>query len=330
MAAFSLAFAPSNALTASVTLTVAAASSLAFAPANALTAHVELDITNSVSLAFAPSNALAGNVQLIVARGHSLAFAPSNSLVARVALSGMVANITLADAVDVVLGTWGMFKRCSAPAYAIEEAVRIVNASLQMVWNNAAEKSYWSRQEIPLSFAVGVDLAACPDEVQNVIGPAWINAAGKQPLVPVGTRSEIDNFASHYLEGESATEPLAYYVDRTNQDGDEPAKVQIRIAPAPTAGTVAILMVAIVEPTRYTVAMIADRPVIPIPHTYVESLLLPICRYNASTFSLFIGAEQLPSIVAGYRKAVIDLGLADPLPGKAGDNLDKRKETQPA
>ena len=213
---------------------------------------------------------------------------------------------------------WGIFNRCAAPDFAIARAIKDVNAALQLVWNNADARSYWSSSTLTLTFATDEDSQDLPDNIQKVVGPCRIEST-RRPLAIIATIGELESFASLYLEGDSATEPVAYHIERLNQTGNDPAKTILRVTPAPTEET-DILLEVINEAPRFTANDLGSCPIVPIPHTYVESLLLPIARYQASSFYLFRKADQKPTIDREYQQAMISLGLADPLPGKSGDN----------
>lgn len=228
--------------------------------------------------------------------------------------------MSFCDVLDEVLGMWGIFHRCSAPNFAKDAAINIINASMQLVWNNADGRNYWTNQTLTLTFAADADSQDLPNDVQNVTGPCRLEST-RRPLAPIGTIGELETFSDLYLDGDSATEPVAYHIERLNQTGNDPAKTVLHVTPAPSAST-AFLLEVVKEAPRYTTGDLVACPVIPIPHSYVESLLLPIARYQASSFYLFRKADQKETIDREYQQARISLGLADPLPGKAGDNKE--------
>jgi len=232
------------------------------------------------------------------------------------------------DVIREVLVLWGIENIDNAPGHARRSAMHYFNAGLQEVWNNAKDRNYWTRSTTEIDFASGEGSQTLADEVQNVIGPARISG---QPLAPLGTRGDLDQYSDLFIdERDQNTYPLsgpvAYYVERLNQPGNEPAKSIIHIRPiAPDSGSTVELDV-VLEAPRFTWADVSNCKVVPMPHTYVESLLLPIIRFKAMSHYLFIAETRSKSIEDAYLMAKGQLDQADPLPGKSGDNTNRRED----
>ena len=260
------------------------------------------------------SGKLGGNTKSVSARPFSYAIASAT-------LTGAsdIRGLSVCDVLDEILGMWGIFNRCSAPIFAKDAAVNIINASMQMVWNNADGRNYWTNQTLTLTFAADASSQALPDDIQNVVGPCRLQTT-RRPLAPIGTIGELETFSDIYLEAGSATEPVAYHIERMNQTGNDPAKTVLHVVPSPSAST-AFLLEVVKEAPRFNMGDLASCPIIPIPHLYAETLLLPVARYLSSAFHLFRKADQKETIDREYQQARISLGLADPLPGKSGDNI---------
>lgn len=248
---------------------------------------------------------------------------PLSALTISMSLSGAqeLHGMSICDVIDEVLGMWGIFSRCSAPSFAIERAINDINTSMQTVWNHADERNYWSSDTLTITLADGTSSQDLPDNIQNVVGPCR-RADNRRPLVPIGTIGELETFADIYLDGETAEEPVAYHIERMNQLGNDPAKCVFHVTPSVDGESMSFLLEVVREAPRFTTNDLRACPVIPIPHRYVESLLLPIARYQASSYYLFRKADQKETIDREYQQARIALGLADPLPGKAGDNKE--------
>lgn len=230
------------------------------------------------------------------------------------------------DVIREALLLWGFEYPCSAPDFAKTRALNDLNASMQIVWNQARDRSYWTREQLTISLASGISSQDLSDSVQNVIGPARL-ASSLRPLSPIGTRAELDQFVDLFLDGDTPAEPVAYYIERLNQAGKEPVKCTLHVTPAPTEDTDFLLDV-VNEAPRFSWNDIDSCPRIPIPHRYVESLLLPIVRFQAMNFHLFVGDERREQIAQEYASARALLEEADPLPGKAGDNTNRREEAK--
>jgi hypothetical protein len=216
-------------------------------------------------------------------------------------------GLSICDIVDQILGMWGIFCRNTAPGFAVERAIHDINHAMQLVWNNADERHFWSRSTVQITLNDGESSEELPRAIQSVIGPCRRDDTNL-PLVPVGTINELETFADLYLDGDTADEPVAYHVARESESSESTYNLDV-----------------VLEPPRYVTNDLRSCPIVPIPHRYVESLILPIVRYQASTFYLFRQQDLKPTIDREYQMARIQLNLADPLPGKAGDNLNQRE-----
>jgi hypothetical protein len=297
--------------------------SVSIQPVTAFVAAAALSASGGVAIAMSPITTFAATANLTVSVVQAIQIAPKTAFNGSATLTGGTDTdgMTLCDVLDVVLGMWAVFNRCSAPDFAKDEAINIINASLQLVWNNADGRNYWSNETLTITLADSESSQDLPDNIQNVTGPCR-RADNKRPLAPIGTIGELETFPDLYLENQTAEEPLAYHIERTNQVGNDPARTIFHVTPPVTGDSLDFLLEVVKEAPRYTINDLTACPVIPIPHRYVESLLLPIARYQASTFHLFRKTDQKETIDREYKQARISLGLADPLPGKAGDNKE--------
>jgi hypothetical protein len=263
----------------------------------------------SVSTGMASSSRLSGYAEFLEA-----AFTTNTS--GAVTLLGMKSlnGVTLCTIVRDALNLWGIEKVCNAPDFAIARAIDDVNAAMQAVWNQADDRDYWTKSSSTVTFTTGVKSMPLPIEVQNVVGPCRLSSNRRQ-LAIVRNISELENFMDVFMDGQTSDEPIAYFVERTNQAGDDPVNMVLHVTPAPAEDT-AILLDVVLEAPHYYVHDLLACPILPIPHRYAESLLLPIVRYKASSFWLFENHEAKPSIDRDYQMAMAAIGAADPLPGK--------------
>lgn len=234
-------------------------------------------------------------------------------------------GMSVCDLVDEMLGMCGITCRKQAPGFIIERVIRDINTSLQLVWNNAEGRNYWTNSTLTITLTDGQASSDLPDNVQNVVGPCRLQTTKRQ-LTPIGTLSELENFADLYLDGGTAAQPLGFHIERLAQAETDPAKCVLHVAPAVSGASIAFLLEVVTEAPRFVVGDLQSCPLVPIPHSYVESLLLPIARYELTTCYLFRKPELKDAIDTNYKRAMVSLGLADPLPGNAGDNVKKREE----
>lgn len=232
--------------------------------------------------------------------------------------------IGVCEVVADILHLWGFTNPHTAPGYAIKRALTDLNAALQIVWNQADVRDYWVKQTLTISLLANATSSNLPDDVQNITGLCRLSST-RRTLVPCGTLGELENFMDFYLDGETVTEPVAYHVQRLNQVANDPARCIFHVTPAPLVNT-DILVDAVKESPRYGIRDVTNCPRIPIPHRYVESILLPVVRKRATSYYLFTAQDKLEAIDQEYAQARISLGMGDPLPGNAGDNFNKRKE----
>lgn len=231
-------------------------------------------------------------------------------------------GMTICDVIRDILLSWGMEQPCSAPKMAQIAAVNVLNQSLQVIWNQAKDRDYWTKSNISVSVDTSGE-ALLTDAIQNIVGPARIS--NNPPLIALSNGNEADSFTSAFLENSVVGGPVAYYVEREYQAGGEPVRCTLRLAPAP-ASTVTVNMEVVLEAPRFNILDLDSCPLCPIPHKYVESLLLPICRYMAMHSHLFIQRDRTEIIASGYAQARQLLDIADPLPGMSGENAKYRKE----
>lgn len=229
------------------------------------------------------------------------------------------------DVVREIYMVWGLEYPCKSPGWAREAALTDLNEALQIVWNRARDRNYWTCETITVELLSGESESVLADNIQNVIGPARF-ADTKQPLMAIGSRQEAAQFAALFLDGDDSGGPQGYHIDRQKQSANDPCRCTLVVAPAPSEDTDFLLDV-VREAPRYSWDDITVCPRVPIPHRYVESLLLPVVRYLALKRHLAVVNEaQVAQITKDYETASLLLDEADPLPGKAGDNTNRRKE----
>lgn len=311
---------PVSSLVGTVALIVAKKVAVEASPSSSLAGRISMIVPRTVAVAASPVSSLVGEFSPILSKSLSIAANPVSSLRGSVSLSGFP-GVTFCQVVDEILNAWGIEGVCNAPDFALARAVNDVNGAMQTIWNQAADRNYWTNSTLTFTFADGEDSKSLPDNIQNVIGPCR-RSDNRRPLAIVGTLGELDTFSDLYMDGETSAEPLAYHIDRVAQTGNDPAKATLRVTPAVVGASVDLLLDVVTEAPRYAVSDLDECPVIPIPHRYVESLLLPIAKYKASSFFLFNNAESKPTIDRDYEIAMKAIGAADPLPGKSGDNKE--------
>ena len=233
-------------------------------------------------------------------------------------------GMSACDVVEEILAMWGILCLKTAPDYARDRAINDLNSALQTVWNQAENRDYWSKETLTLTLATAVASQDLANDVQNVTGNCRLSTS-KRTLIPIGSLGELETFTDLYLEGDTVSEPIGYHIERKAQAANDPVKCVFHVAPAPTVET-AFLIEVVKEAPRFSPVDLVACTLLPIPHRYVETLLLPIARYRATSYYLFDSAANKSVIEAEYSEARVALGMADPLPGDAGDNNRDKKE----
>jgi hypothetical protein len=311
----------------SATATVVLGGALAFARGAAVSSVIAT-ATLTGAATFARANTVSSATATAVLSGAAK-FARAGTVSSVIATANLTGasdthGVSVCNAMQEIVMMWGLACYKTAPAYAILRAINDLNAAMQTVWNRAQERNFWSGVTITVVVEANTDALDLDDSIQNVTGPCRLTST-KRPLTPIGTLGEMETFSDLYLDGDTSLEPLAYHVERLAQAGNDPARCIFRVTPTPTVQT-SFMLDVVMEAPRYTTDDLLTCPIIPMPHRYVESLLLPIARFRAASFSLMaVPQDQMERITREYAQAMEALGLADPLPGKAGDNETRRE-----
>ena len=260
--------------------------------------------------------AKSGRLRPNTAISHGTSYAVASTKIIRVGL-------TVCDVVRDILLCWGIEQPCSAPEMAKIAALNVLNNGMQVLWNQAQDRNYWTQSTLSVAFSSGTDSVVLDQTIQNVIGPARLSTG--EPLVPLANISESESFSGAFLEDDAPLKPVGYFVERNYQTGADPAKCTMILSPTPSSN-ITVRVDVVKEAPRYTILDFDTCPVCPVPHKYVESILLPVCRYLSMHSHLFSNREREKAIVAGYAEARSLLDVADPLPGQSGENIGRRKE----
>jgi hypothetical protein len=212
--------------------------------------------------------------------------------------------------VTQVYNLWGMEVKSGRDiAFARGRVLEIINGALQIIYSKAEKLDYFNRETLDLTFGIGETTQNLPVGVQNILGPVKL---GSTALRNAGTVSEFESWLALYFATASA--PRVAFVDRRSSGtGFDSQACVLRIGPAPTAEVTVSLDYA-TEAPYYRETDYAGNARLKVPHSYVESLLLPIVKYNASLDSLFRREEMREALTADYRRALAQLGMVDPDP----------------
>jgi hypothetical protein len=223
-------------------------------------------------------------------------------------------GLTVRDVINDILLLWGVSIPFTADKSMLRRAIHDMNAGLQIVWALAKDDDYFSRITLTLTFAASQSQQTLPENVLTILGPARFATSG-QPLRPITNRSQFDSYGPIFL-GQLGfavpnAMPQAFFIEKLNSPTPDDVISIFHIVPAPTASTSFLLDVS-TEAPRYVWNDYETATPVQFPHKYVDSVLLPICRYKAMTSYLLPNPDVKPSLVADYQSALRLIGAVDP------------------
>jgi hypothetical protein len=218
---------------------------------------------------------------------------------------------------------WGMeVPNASVITYRRDQVLEVINSALQIMYSAARAVDYFARDTTTITFPAAATHLLIDSQMQTLLGPVRY-ADSKKPLSPVASINDYHHYVDLYAP--TAAAPRIYFLDRSYANARDSAAVTLRIAPAPTEATDFELEFARQAPRYNTADLVADTAV-PVPHAYVESLLLPIVKHIAASDTLFRREEMRPAIQADYNRARQMLGIVDPEPAPTARNKPRRME----
>ncbi len=223
---------------------------------------------------------------------------------------------TVQTVIKDIMSLWGIENPDASIPDARNRAMSDLNKAVQMLWQNPEKLGYFSRKTESLTISAGNDYVAVTG-IQNICGPIR-RGVDNVPLFRVMDRSEFERFPVYYLGVDALADDdltIACYLDeQASVEADSLADMKILVLPKPIGDVVIKVDWLPNAPTYTWTDYCADDggTVIPIPHGYGESLLLPIARKSAMSYFLFFKEERVPLIENEYQTARAMLGLADP------------------
>ena len=129
-----------------------------------------------------------------------------------------------------------------------------------------------------------------------------------KPLQQVATRYEFDNWEGIYGTDVGS----AYFLEREHKDTADSCRIRLLVTKNDYGEPVLLAVDVAVEPGRITWADYAANSTVPIPHQYVESLLVPISRWYAMGSHRYRQRDRHQSLLDQYARALQMLGIVDP------------------
>lgn len=233
--------------------------------------------------------------------------------------------LTVRQIFDDLLGTLGVENPDTSPATLRASVLGYITAGLQLM--QLAGEDFYCREPVSVSLTTGESPYTLDKSVQKVLFPARLSTGAT--LKALTSRTQLDDFGPLFLGQVSRTvpngTPAACFVEALRETASDKladsSAILLHVVPKPS-GAMTLTVDAIKEPPAYTAAdLCGTSPVPPVPHKYHESILLPICRMNATVNPHFARhKDKLPQIQADYLRALALLGLADPRKPKPDDS----------
>ena len=236
------------------------------------------------------------------------------------------------DALDLrndLLNLLHFEQTASAPVGAKDDIATALNRAFQEIFLRGPD--FFRRSEKSFNTVAATQAYTLTDDVQEVLEPVRIGLNTLQKVLSKGDILQWDTrFNGSTSVSASSGQPVCFYTERLNNGishtDQEMAQVKIWLAPIPDDVYSVELEVAI-EPPTYTRANFCDDPTpeLPIPHKYVESLLLPVARYFVTDSHYFTDLQKLKGLEQGFTRAFENLGIADPIPPPLAQSVAKAK-----
>lgn len=242
--------------------------------------------------------------------------------------------MTLSAILNDCLQVFRIPSSANAPQPALDRALIDINATIQQLED--AGEDFFTREEIQIPLTAETETYLLAKNIQTVLQPAKLSDG--TILRELTSRGQLLQFGQIF-QGQltntvASSKPSCFFVeslrDTTDTTGDS-VLINVHLFPKPSASFVAglaqLVLNVINQPGQFTAAQLtAGTATIEVPHKYVESIFLPIMRYNASRSFLFTDKDKEAGIEEDYERALKLLSKADPRRPKPAESNDSALE----
>jgi hypothetical protein len=212
-------------------------------------------------------------------------------------------------------------------SYYFSEVTDATNAAFQIMWTDIprANRLHYSRSTISVSLLDGTNKYTLPDNVQSVLANPFM-ASDNVPLQPVTYLSDIHGFDALTASSKTTlSRPIVYYDEAEGiDDAAEATQINLWVAPTPDTDETLTVRVELEAPRIEVDAFCADpSPVLPIPHKYVESTLLPIAAYQLALSTnriKLLDVQMIPKLQEAANNALRRAGVTIPTVAAAANS----------
>jgi hypothetical protein len=226
---------------------------------------------------------------------------------------------------DQLAQMFGFSTYVASPAIGQDRIIADLNATIQELQD--AGEDFYGRELALLTLVADQSIYVLDKNIQTVLKP--VKRADGSLLTEITSRGGLSSFGQIFQDALSGSvssgTPTHYFIESLrdtvvgeSQGGDQPdsVTVQLHLRPAPdalSAGTGQLILSVIREPGIFTAQdLAAGTAFLSVPQKYVESIFLPIMRWNATGSYLFFDKDKKGQIDDDYMRALQLLGRADP------------------
>lgn len=247
--------------------------------------------------------------------------------------------MTLPEIANDIATVFGIPTYALAADFIKARILTDINAAIEQMQDSGED--FFGREDLAVNLVEGQEIYVLPKNIQTVIDPMRLSDG--TILTQIRDHGALLHFAQIFQDQLSGTvakaKPSHYFLESSRDTADvtgDNVELDLHIVPPPNAlnaGTGKLLLHVIKEPSLVTASQLsAGTALLPVPHKYVESIFLPIARYNASGCSMFYDKEKKPQIDSDYQRALQIMGKADPRRPKQLDSntnaLEVRQQPQ--
>ena len=242
--------------------------------------------------------------------------------------------MTIRQIADDIAQVWGFPDFSAVPDFGKDRIRTEINSAIQQMQD--AGEDFYGREDLTITLMAGTSEYELPISVQSVLEPVTLE--DNTMLRKLTSFGQFLQYGSFFRESLSSSvddgKPEAYFVDAVkSSDANDSVKTILHLLPAPSPANASnsAIVAVIKEAGLFTTAQLtAGTSSLPIPHKYVESIFLPLARYNATTCFLFYKKDSEGKYLADYERALKLLGRADPRQyPKPPDSNRQALEVQP-
>lgn len=212
---------------------------------------------------------------------------------------------------DILRRVW-IDDPATAPAHVLADVATAVNTALQTLWLLRGTE-FFTSVDVPVTVTGGNRSVALAASIQEVLA---CRDASDDSLRPVHSLDDILHYRRRYegATAESNGTPAVFWVEARRNEGDDTVACTLYVAPTPSGNTNFTLETKGQAPNYTAAQMAAGAATIGVAHQYVETLFLPIARYEATRFGWFQNEPLRESLRESAASALRAQGLAIPWP----------------